>query len=156
MSSQYLNPPNSYKTNTAIHVASAQIDDSLTCGNACSFNHSTFNGDIFKTSATNQQLTSPTTSIDANFKKRLIINTQTFTTPHSNNNSTSFVVNNFECSGNDKVVRVDIQEYLGSGLPIITGRCDAGNQYEITIINIHASADLNSTFRLSLELQEFV
>lgn len=156
MSSQYLNPPNSYKNNTAIHISSAQIDDSLTCGTASSFNHSTFNGDIFKSSATNQQLTSPTTAIDANFKKRLIINTQTFTTPHSSNNSTSFVVNNFECSGNDKVVRVDIQQYLGTGLPIVTGRCDAGNLYEITIINIHPSEDLNSTFRLSLELEEFI
>lgn len=154
MSSQYLNQPN--KNSTQIRVGSAQIDSSLTCGNASSFNHSTFNGDIFKTSATNQQLTSPTTAIDANFKKRLIINTQTFTTPHSNNNSTSFIVNNFECSGNDKVVRVDIQQYLGSGLPIVTGRCDVGNQYEITIINIHSSQDLNSTFRLSLELEEFI
>ena len=155
MSAQYLNQ--STKTgNVNIRVNDAQIDNDLTCGRASSFNHSTFNGDIFKTSATNNQLTSPTTAIDANFKKRLIINTQTFTTPHSNNNSTSFIVNNFECSGNDKVVRVDIQQYLGSGLPIVTGRCDAGNIYEITIINIHSSPDLNSTFRLSLELQEFV
>ena len=154
MSSQYLNQPN--KNSTQIRVGSAQIDSSLTCGNASSFNHSTFNGDIFKTSATNQQLTSPTTAIDANFKKRLIINTQTFTTPHSNNNSTSFVVNNFECSGNDAVVRVDIQQYLGTGLPIVTGRCDTGNLYEITIINVHSSQDLNSTFRLSLELEEFI
>ena len=154
MSSQYLNQPN--KNSTAIRVGSAQIDNSLTCGTASSFNHSTFNGDIFKSSATNQQLTSPTTAIDANFKKRLIINTQTFTTPHSNNSSTSFIVNNFECSGNDAVVRVDIQQYIGSGLPIVTGRCSAGNQYEITIINIHSNQDLNSTFRLSLELEEFI
>lgn len=154
MSSQYLNQPN--KNSTQIRVGSAQIDTSLTCGNASSFNHSTFNGDIFKTSVELNQTTSPTTDINADFHKRLIINTQTFTTPHSNNSSTSFVVNNFECSGNDKVVRVDIQEYLGSGLPIVTGRCDAGNLYEITIINIHKSADLNSTFRLSLELLEFV
>jgi hypothetical protein len=154
MSSQYLNQPN--KNSTAIHISSAQIDDSLTCGYSCGLNNATINGDIFKSSATNQQLTSPTTSIDANFKKRLIINTQIFTTPHSSNNSTSFVVNNFECSGNGKVVRVDIQQYLGSGLPIVTGRCDAGNLYEITIINIHPSQDLNSTFRLSLELEEYL
>ncbi len=154
MSSQYLNQQ--YKNLTDIRINNAQIDNSLTCGTASSFNHSTFNGNIYKTSVTNQQLTSPTTAIDANFKKRLIINTQTFTTPHSNNNSTSFIVNNFECSGNDKVVRVDIQEYLGSGLPIITGRCDVGNQYEITIINIHPSDNLNSTFRISLELLEFI
>jgi hypothetical protein len=63
------------------------------------------------------------------------------------------LLTNFDCSGNGKVVRVDIQQYLGSGLPIVTGRCDAGNLYEITIINIHPSADLNSTFRLSLELE---
>jgi hypothetical protein len=154
MSAQYLNQPN--KNSTAIHVSLAQIDDSLTCGSSCGLNNTTINGNIFKSSATNQQLTSPTTAIDANFKKRLIINTQTFTTPHSSNNSTSFDVTNFECSGNGKVVRVDIQQYLGSGLPIVTGRCDAGNLYEITIINIHPSADLNSTFRLSLELEEFI
>jgi len=154
MSSQYLNQLN--KNSTQIRVGSAQIDTSLTCGGAAALNNSTFNAAIFKSSATNQQLTSPTTAIDANFKKRLIINTQTFTTPHSNNNSTSFIVNNFECSGNGAVVRVDIQQYLGAGLPIVTGRCDAGNLYEITIINIHPSADLNSTFRLSLELEEFV
>ena len=154
MSSQYLNQP--IKNSTQIRVAEAQIDDSLTCGGSSGLNNTTINGNIFKSSATNQQLTSPTTAIDANFKKRLIINTQTFTTPHSSNNSTSFDVTNFECSGNDKVVRVDIQQYLGTGLPIVTGRCDAGNLYEITIINIHPSADLNSTFRLSLELEEFI
>lgn len=154
MSSQYLNQPN--KNSTAIRVGTAQIDDSLTCGSACGLSNVTINGDIFKSSATNQQLTSPITAIDANFKKRLIINTQTFTTPHSSNNSTSFIVNNFECSGNDAVVRVEIQQYLGSGLPIVTGRCDTGNQYEITIINIHHNEDLNSTFRLSLELEEFI
>jgi len=154
MSSQYLNQPN--KTPTAIRVGSAQIDTSLTAGGASAFNHATFNGDIFKSSATNNQLTSPTTSIDASFKKRLIINTQTFTTPHSNNNSTSFDVTNFACSGNGAVVKVAIQQYLGTGLPIVTGRCDAGNLYEITIINVHPSADLNSTFRLSLELEDFV
>tara|TARA_R110002049_G_C8810975_1_gene533522 strand:+ start:81 stop:545 length:465 start_codon:yes stop_codon:yes gene_type:complete len=154
MSAQYLNQPN--KNTTAINVGSANVYDSLTCGGNCGLNHTTLNGDIFKQSATNQQLTSPTTSIDANFQNNLIINTQTFTTPHSNNNSTSFVVNNYECSGNGKVVRVAIQEYLGSGLPIVTGRCDAGNLYEITIINVHKNQDLNSTFRLSLELVDFI
>ena len=154
MSSQYLNQPN--KNSTAINVGSANVYDSLTSGGTCGLNDTTFNGAIFKQSATNQQLTSPTTSIDANFEKRLIINTQTFTTPHSNNNSTSFVVNNYECSGNGKVVRVAIQEYLGTGLPIVTGRCDAGNLYEITIINVHKNQDLNSTFRLSLELVDFI
>ena len=154
MSSQYLNQPN--KNSTAINVGSANMYDSLTCGGTAGLNNTTFNGDIFKQSATNQQLTSPTTSIDANFQKNLIINTQIFTTPHSSNNSTSFVVNNYECSGNGKVVRVAIQEYLGTGLPIVSGRCDAGNMYEITIINLHHNQDLNSTFRLSLELVEFI
>jgi len=154
MSAQYLNQPN--KNSAAINVGSANVYESLTCGGSAGLNDATFNATIFKQSATNQQLTSPTTSIDANFQKNLIINTQTFTTPHSNNNSTSFVVNNYECSGNGKVVRVAIQEYLGTGLPIVTGRCDAGNLYEITIINVHKSADLNSTFRLSLELVEFI
>ena len=154
MSAQYLNQPE--KNSTAINVGSANVYDSLTCGGTTGLNHTTFNGDIFKQSATIQQLTSPTTSIDANFQKNLIINTQIFTTPHSSNNSTSFVVNNYECSGTGSVVRVAIQEYLGTGLPIVTGRCDAGNEYEITIINIHTNADLNSSFRLSLELVEFI
>jgi hypothetical protein len=34
----------------------------------------------------------------------------------------------------------------------ITGRCLAGNQYEITIINLHNSQDLNGTFRISAEI----
>ena len=154
MSAQYLNQPE--KNSTAINVGSANVYDSLTCGGTTGLNHTTFNGDIFKSSATIQQLTSPTTSIDANFQNNLIINTQIFTTPHSNNSSTSFVVTNYECSNPGSVVRVAIQEYLGTGLPIVTGRCDAGNEYEITIINIHKSADLNSSFRLSLELVEFI
>jgi hypothetical protein len=154
MSAQYLNQPE--KNSTAINVGSANVYDSLTCGGACGLNDTTLNGDIFKQSATNQQLTSPTTSIDANFEKNLIINTMPFSTPHSNNNSTSFVVTNFECSGPGSVVRVAIQEYLGTGLPIVTGRCDAGNMYEITIINVHKNENLNSTFRLSLELVEFI
>jgi len=155
MSAQYLNQPN--KNSTAINVGTANVSDSLTCGNSAGLNHTTFNGRIFKSSATNQQLTSPTTAVDANFKERLIINTQTFTTPHSNNNSTSFNVNNFECTGNGQVVRVDIQEYNGGGLPIVTGRCTPSqNVYEITIINIHKSDNLDSTFRLSLELTKFI
>ena len=154
MSSQYLNQPN--KNSTAINVGSANVYDSLTCGGATGLNQTTFNGRIYKSSSTLSQLTSPTTTIDANFARNLLINTQIFTTPHSNNNSTSFVVNNYECSGNGKVVRVAIQEYLGTGLPIVTGRCDAGNLYEITIINVHKNQDLNSTFRLSLELVDFI
>ena len=149
MSSQYLNQtvPNQ---NINIRVNDAIIDKSVLTKDL------QINQFLYKKHTILTQATNPTTSVNANYKANLTINTQTFTTPHSNNNSTSFVVNNFECSGNGAVVRVDIQQYLGSGLPIVTGRCDAGNLYEITIINIHKNQDLNSTFRLSLELVEFV
>jgi hypothetical protein len=81
MSAQFLNQPN--KNSTAINVGSANVYDSLTVGGTTGLNDTTFNGDIFKQSATVTQITSPTTTIDANNKKNLIITTMPFTTTHS-------------------------------------------------------------------------
>ena len=153
MSSQYLNQPN--KNSTAINVGSANVFDSLTCGGTCGLNDTTFNGAIFKQSATVTQLTSPTTTIDANSNRNLIINTMPFTTPHSNNNFTSFLVTNFDCSAG-AVIDVNIQKYSGTGLPIVTGVIADSNNYQITIIKLHHNTDLDSSFELSLESKFFI
>ena len=111
------------------------------------------NNFLFKKHTILTQTTSPTTSINANYKVNLTINTQTFTTPHSSNNSTTFLITNYDCSLATDYVNLSIQRYNGTtGLPIITGRCLDANQYEITIINLHNSQDLNGTFRISTDL----
>ena len=153
MSSHYLNQPN--KNSTAINVGSANVYDSLTVGGTTGLNDTTFNGDIFKQSDTVTQITSPTTTIDANFAKNLIITTMPFTTPHSNNNFTSFLVTNYDCSAG-AVVNVTIQKYNGTGLPIVTGIIADDNNYQITIINLHHNTDLDSAFELSLESKFFI
>ena len=101
------------------------------------------------------QATSPTTTIDALNNRNLLINTQTFTTPHTTNNFTSFLVTNFDCASG-AVIDVNIQKYSGTGLPIVTGIIADDNNYQITIINLHQNTDLDSTFQLSLESKYFV
>ncbi len=101
------------------------------------------------------QATSPTTTIDALNNRNLLINTQAFTTPHSSNNFTSFLVTNFDCASG-AVIDVNIQKYSGTGLPIVTGIIADDNNYQITVINIHQNTDLDSTFQLSLESKYFV
>tara|TARA_B110000046_G_scaffold181251_2_gene213161 strand:- start:1589 stop:2029 length:441 start_codon:yes stop_codon:yes gene_type:complete len=141
MSSQYLNQ--SYKnSNVNVRVNNGIIDNALTINNR-----------IFKKHTVLTQTVSPITSIDANFGINLTINTQTFTTPHSNNNSTTFLLTNYDCSSTTDNVHVEIQRYNGTtGLPTITGRCLDGNQYEITIINLSSNQDLNGSFRISTNL----
>ena len=115
------------------------------------------NNFFYKTSHTVNQTTSATTSVDASYKTNVTINTMTFTTPHSSNNITKFLVTYYDCSTVTDVVSCAIQRYNGTtGQPIITGRCLDDNQYEISIINIHKNEDLNGTFRLSLELTYFL
>ena len=101
------------------------------------------------------QATSPTTTIDALNNRNLLINTMPFTTPHSANNFTSFLVTNFDCA-TGAVVDVNILKYSGTGLPIVTGIIADDNNYQITIINLHQNTDLDSTFQLSLESKYFV
>ena len=108
---------------------------------------------LFKKHVVLNQITSPTTSVSANYKAFLTINTQTFTTPHTNNNSTTFLITSYDCSLATDNVNVSIQRYNGTtGLPIITGRCLDNNEYEITIINLHQTENLNGTFRISAEI----
>ena len=108
---------------------------------------------LYKKHVVLNQITSPTTSVSANYKAFLTINTQTFTTPHTNNNSTTFLITSYDCSLATDNVTVSIQRYNGTtGLPIITGRCLDNNIYEITIINLHNSQDLNGSFRISAEI----
>jgi len=146
MSSQYLNQsiPNQ---NVNIRVNDAIVDSVLTTKDL------QINQFLYKKHTILTQSTSPTTSIDANYGINLTINTQTFTTPHSNNNSTTFLITSYDCSLATDNVNVSIQRYNGTtGLPIITGRCLDSNRYEITIINIHKNQDLNGTFRISTNL----
>jgi len=153
MSSQYLNQPN--KNSTAINVGSANIYGDLTVGTAAALNNTTLNGRLYIQSSTLNQTTSPTTTVDANFARNILINTQIFTTPHSSNNFTSFLVSNFDCP-TGAVITVNIQRYSGTGLPIVTGIIADSNNYQITIINLHQNTDLDSAFQLSLESKEFV
>ena len=146
MSSQYLNQsyPNQ---NVNIRINDAVFDGSVVTKDL------QINNFLFKKHVVLNQITSPITSVNANYKNVLTINTQSFTTPHSNNNSTSFLITNYDCSLATDNVNVSIQRYNGTtGLPIITGRCLDNNEYEITIINLHQNQDLNGTFRISAEI----
>ena len=146
MSSQYLNQsvPNQ---SVNIRVNDAIIDNSVVSKDL------QINQYLFKKHVVLNQITNPTTSVDANYKPNLTINTQTFTTPHSTNNSTTFLITSYDCSLATDNVNVSIQRYNGTtGLPIISGRCLDNNQYEITIINLDNSQNLNGTFRISAEI----
>tara|TARA_R110002072_G_C7924564_1_gene531269 strand:+ start:1187 stop:1642 length:456 start_codon:yes stop_codon:yes gene_type:complete len=150
MSSQYLNQsvPNQ---SVNIRVNDAVMDSSVVTKDL------QINQYLFKKHSILNQLTSPVTSVSANYKANLTINTQTFTTPHSTNNSTTFLITSYDSSLATDNVNVSIQRYNGTtGLPIITGRCLDANQYEITIINLHNSQDLNGTFRISAEITYFL
>ena len=148
MSSQYLNQSTPNKS-VNIRVNDAVIDNSVVTHDL------QINNYFFEKCIVVSQATSPTTTIDALSNRNLIINTQTFTTPHSNNNFTSFLVTNFDCASG-AVIDVNIQKYSGTGLPIVTGIIADDNNYQITIINLHYNTDLDNTFQLSLESKYFV
>lgn len=146
MSSQYLNQ-SVVNQDVNLRVYDAVVDNSVVSKDL------QINQYIFKKHVVLNQITNPTTSVNANYKANLTINTQTFTTPHSSNNSTTFSITNYDCSLATDNVSVSIQRYNGTtGLPVITGRCMDNNTYEITIINLHNSQDLNGTFRISAEI----
>ena len=150
MSSQYLNQsvPNA---NINIRVNDAVVDSSVVTKDL------QINQFLYKKHTILTQATSPTTSVNANYKANLTINTQAFSTPHSNNNATTFLITSYDCSLATDNVNISIQRYNGTtGLPIITGRCLDNNQYEITIINLHKNEDLNGTFRISAEITYLV
>ena len=148
MSSLFLNQSVPNK-NVNIRVNDAVIDNTIVT------NDLQINNYFFEKCIVVNQLTSPTTTIDALNNRNLLINTQTFTTSHSNNNFTSFLVTNFDCRSG-AVIDVNIQKYSGTGLPIVTGIIADDNNYQITIINLHQNTDLDSTFELSLESKYFV
>ena len=147
MSSQYLNQS---APNESINIR---------CHDAIIDNNLTVSGALFKESNTVSQSTSPTTSINVNYARNLIINTQTFTTPHSSNNSTSFLLTNYAVTSNVNIgVSVNLLKYSGTtGLPIVVGKISNtdNNEYTITIINLHSSENLNGTVKLSVELLDF-
>lgn len=147
MSSQYLNQ-SVVNQDVNLRVYDAFVDNSLK-----------LSGPIFKKANTFTQITSPTTSINVNYSRNIIINTTTFTTPHSTNNSTSFLLTNYAVTGNVEIgVSVNLLKYSGTtGLPIVVGKISNtdNNEYTITIINLHSSQDLNGTIKLSVELLDF-
>lgn len=150
MSSQYLNQ-STKNGNVNIRVNDAVVDSSVVTKDL------QINQYIFKKHSILNQITNPTTSVNANYKANLTINTQTFTTPHSSNNSTSFLITSYDCSLATDNVIASIQRYNGTtGLPIITGKCLDNNEYEITIINLHQNQDLNGSFRISTEITYLV
>jgi hypothetical protein len=149
MSSQYLQQsiPNQ---NINIRVNDAIIDSVLRTKDL------QINQYLYKKHTILTQLTNPSTSVNANYKSNLTINTQTFITPHSNN-TTKFLITNYDCSLSTDNVNISIQRYNGTtGQPIISGKCLDNNQYEITIINLHQSENLNGNFRISVELTYFI
>jgi hypothetical protein len=149
MSAQYLNQITK-NGNVNIKVYDAIVD------NAMNTNDLEINQYLFKKSLVITQSGGATSPVQANYQPNLIINTQTFTTPHSNNNTTSFVIDAYDCSASTDVVNVAIQRYNGTtGNPIISGKCLDNNQYSITITNLHSNEDLNGTFRISVELCYF-
>jgi hypothetical protein len=150
MSSRYLSQsvPNQ---NVNIRVNDAVVDSSVVTKDL------QINQYIFKKHDIVNQLTSPTTSVDANYKTNVTINTQAYSTPHSNNNATTFKITNYDCSLATDNVNVSIQRYNGTtGTPIISGRCLDNNEYEVTIINLHNTEDLSGTFRISAEITYLV
>ncbi len=148
MSFQYLNQfKPQYNKNGRLNDLS--IDNSIQT-NDLQINQYTFN----KVLLINQS-TSPTTSIDATYKNHLRIVTQPFTTPHSNNNITSFIITSFDTqsTGSYPNININIQDYQGSqGLPIVTGKILPNNQYEITVVNIHKNEDLNGAIVITADL----
>tara|TARA_R110000823_G_scaffold117517_2_gene241058 strand:- start:129 stop:584 length:456 start_codon:yes stop_codon:yes gene_type:complete len=148
MSSLFLNQSVPNKS-VNIRVNDAVIDNSVVT------NDLQINNYFFEKCIVVTQAISPTTTIDALNNRNLLINTQTFTTPHTTNNFTSFLVTNFDCASG-AVIDVNIQKYSGTGLPIVTGIIADDNNYQITIINLHTTTDLDNTFQLSLESKYFV
>ena len=149
MSAQFLNQT-AINPSANIRVFDAVID------NALSAKDLEINQYLYKKSLVLTQTNSPTTPVQANYQSNLTINTQTFTTPHSSNNTTSFIIDAYDCSASTDVVNVAIQRYSGTtGFPIVTGRCLDNNQYHVFITNLHSSEDLNGTLRLSVELTYF-
>lgn len=148
MSFQYLNQfKPQYNKNGRLN--DLIIDNSIIT-NDLQINQYTFN----KVLLINQS-TSATTSVDANYKNHLRIVTQPFSTPHSNNNITSFIITNFDTqpTGSYPNININIQDYQGTqGLPIVTGKILPNNQYEISVVNIHKNENLNGAFIITANL----
>tara|TARA_R110000796_G_scaffold66891_3_gene153724 strand:- start:763 stop:1263 length:501 start_codon:yes stop_codon:yes gene_type:complete len=115
----------------------------------------TINGNLEKRATKFIQQTNATTNIDVNFNNNVWIETKTFTTPHSSNNTTSFLLQNFTgftLVGTHTVINMNLVQYLGTtGQPILTGKRVGDYDWEITIINVHQNQDLNGIFFISGE-----
>lgn len=139
-----------FNINCDTHIETSSIQSTK---NVC--NSLVINGNLTKRATQFIQQTNATTNIDVNFNNNVWIETKTFTTPHSNNNSTSFLLQNFTgftLTGTHTVLNMNLVQYLGTtGLPILTGKRVGNYDWEITIINLHNSEDLNGIFFISGE-----
>ena len=106
-------------------------------------------------SAVFNQLTSAVTDVpSAGFNHYEII-TQNFTTPHSTNNTTTFVVTETPL-GVNTFVDVNMNFYSGTtGLPIVKHNIRGSDgALEITVINLSSNQDLNGYFRITVSAKQ--
>tara|TARA_R110002126_G_scaffold101226_1_gene233268 strand:+ start:173 stop:499 length:327 start_codon:yes stop_codon:yes gene_type:complete len=101
------------------------------------------------------QLTSPTTDVPSGGFNHYEIITQNFTTPHSSNNTTTFIVTETPL-GVNTFVDVNMNFYSGTdGLPIVKHNIRGyDGALEITIINLHQNQDLNGYFRITVSAKQ--
>ena len=152
MSAQFLNQSTKHP-NANIRVLDAIVDNSLTT------NDLQINKYIFKKHLKIEQQTSPVTDVDANYKEHLYIVTQPLTTPHSTNNFTKFKITSWDTqpTGSLPCININTNLYNGTtGLPIVTGKILPNNEYEVTIVNVHPSEDLNGPMVITAELIYFI
>lgn len=138
---------------TKIRVYDANIDNMLTTKDIQLDNF------VFKKHLEIQQLVSPTTDIDAAGANNLYIITQPFTTPHTTNNTTSFIILNFNTqpTGAKACINLNLNTYGGgaAGLPIVTGRTLSAQRYEVTVINL-GTTDLAGPLIITAESTYFI
>ncbi len=148
MSIRFLQQPQACRA-TQIRAFDVAVDRDITVTRAFNMNGSLYNKAIIVS-----QATSAVTAVSALKNEHIRIDTQTFTTPHTTNNTTSFIVNDIitQPSGAYPNVSVNLQDYSGTtGLPIVTGKILSGQRYEITVINV-GSQDLNGLLLINVDL----
>ena len=152
MSAQFLNQVTKHP-NANIRVLDAIVDNALNTQDL------QINGYILKKHLKIEQQTSPTTDVIANYNDNLYIVTMPLTTPHSTNNFTKFKITYWDTqpTGSYPCINLNTNLYNGTtGLPIVTGKILANNEYEVTIVNVHPSEDLNGAMVITAEIVYFI
>jgi len=148
MSAQFLNQSIKHP-NANIRVLDAVIDNSVNTKDL------QITGYVMKKHFKIEQTTSPTTDVNANYKDNLYISTMPLTTPHSTNNFTKFKITYWDTqpTGSLPCINLNTNLYNGTtGLPIVTGKILPNNEYEVTIVNVHPSEDLNGPMVITAEI----